>query len=76
MNYEFLLGKLFRLDSQLFVVSALTERNGITMARVLARVDDSRLMLSLPARVVAQHLICDQLGREPRAAPAAWQQTA
>jgi hypothetical protein len=60
VNYEFLLGKLLRLDSQRFVVSALTERNGVTMARLLARIEGQRATLSLPARIVVQHLVCDQ----------------
>jgi hypothetical protein len=59
VEYQFLLGKLFWLHNQRYVVSAVGMSNGIPVAHVIARVDDESVLRTFPARYVAQHLICD-----------------
>jgi hypothetical protein len=59
VEYQFLLGKLFWLHNQRYVVSAVGVSNGTPVAHVMARVDDESVLRTFPARYVAQHLICD-----------------
>jgi hypothetical protein len=61
VDYQFLLGRLFWLHNQRYVVSAVGMSNGIPVARVLGRVDGESVLRTFPARYVAQHLICDPI---------------
>ncbi len=60
MDYQFLLGRSFRLQHQIYEVSALGKDNGVAIVRASTRVGGEEVMRIFPAHLVLGHLECDE----------------
>ncbi len=60
MDYQFLLGRMFRLQNQDYVADALGKADGIAIVRASASIDGEEVMRSFPAHLVIEHLLCDE----------------
>jgi hypothetical protein len=60
VEYQYLLGKAFRLQDQLYIASALSRSDGVDMVRASTRVKGEDVMRVFPARVVVEHLVYDE----------------
>lgn len=60
VDYQFLLGKAFRLQGQLYVASALSRSDGVDMVRASTQVKGEDVMRCFPAHLVVEHLVCDE----------------
>ena len=60
VEYQFLLGKAFRLQDQLYIASALSRSDGVDMVRASTRVKGEDVMRVFPAHVVVEHLVYDE----------------
>lgn len=60
MDYQFLLGRAFRMRGQVYLASALGKANGQEIVRAVTRIDGEAVMRSFPARLVVDHLVVDE----------------
>ena len=60
MDYRFLLGRTFKLQSQTYVASALGTANGVEIVRASSHVGGEQVMRIFPARMVLDHLVYDE----------------
>lgn len=60
VDYQFLLGKAFRLQDQVYVASALSRTGGVDIVRASTRVRGEDVMRTFPAHMVVEHLLCDE----------------
>jgi hypothetical protein len=60
VDYQFLLGKVFRLQDQVYTASALSRSEGIDMVRATTQVKGEDVMRCFPAHLVVDHLVYDE----------------
>jgi hypothetical protein len=60
VDYQFLLGRSFRLQNHVYVASALGKTDGTTIVRASTQIDGEEAMRIFPAQLVLEHLICDE----------------
>ena len=59
-DYQFLLGKIFRLQNQLYIASALSRSDGVDIVRATTQVQGEDVMRCFPAHLVVEHLVYDE----------------
>jgi len=60
VDYQFLLGKAFRLQNQVYVASALGKSEGAEVVRAVTRVNGEAVMRTFLAAKVLRHLVVDE----------------
>lgn len=60
VDYQFLLGKAFRLQNQVYIASALSRSGDGEIVRASTKVRGEDVMRTFPAQLVLEHLICDE----------------
>ena len=60
MDYQFLLGRVFSIEDQTYVVSALSQAEGEPVVRAGARIEGEEVMRVFPAAIVFRNLLCDE----------------
>ncbi|NJN50782.1 MAG: hypothetical protein HC809_02360 [Gammaproteobacteria bacterium] len=60
MDYQFLLGRSFRIQDVIYTASALGRADGVAIVRATAEVDGEPVMNTFPAQVIVGHLLCDE----------------
>ncbi|MCX7065777.1 MAG: hypothetical protein NT024_14705 [Proteobacteria bacterium] len=60
MDYRFVLGRAFKLQSHTYVASALGKANGVAIVRAVTRVNGEQVMRVFPASMVVDHLVYDE----------------
>ncbi len=60
VDYQFLLGKAFRLQGQVYIASALSRSDGTDVVRASTQVKGEDVMRCFPAHLVVDHLVYDE----------------
>lgn len=60
VDYQFLLGKVFRLQDQVYIASALSCSDGIDVVRATTQMQGEDVMRCFPAHLVVEHLVYDE----------------
>ncbi len=60
VDYQFLLGRPFRLNEQDFVASAIGVANGVTIVRASTTENGEPVMRIFPASQVLDCIVCDE----------------